>query len=265
MLDLMPDGAVASPAAHGGSDPADAPARPRARRPSAPAGDEPEGRQGRPTEPGRKRSFSREAAVLPGWTLSRHLARTLTIATGFAALGGWLVVGAAWWMGLAVPLFWLVANVVEWTIHRYPMHRPMVPRVLYKNHAVVHHRAFDGADQEIRTTHELSLVMMPWYTLLFVFASTSPLVLAAWLVGGPPLAGVFLLSAVSYFLFYELVHTLHHLPKAVLRRSWWGRRRLLAGMRRHHHSHHQLGRMTEVNFNVTFAITDRLLGTYEEP
>jgi sterol desaturase/sphingolipid hydroxylase (fatty acid hydroxylase superfamily) len=203
--------------------------------------------------------------VLPGWTLPRHLARTFAIATGFAAVGGWLVVGAAWWMWLAVPAFWLVANVVEWTIHRYPMHRPMVPRVLYTNHSLVHHRAFDGADQEIRTTHELSLVMMPWYTLLFVFASASPLALAAWLVGGPALAGVFLLSAVSYFLFYELVHTLHHLPQAVLRRSWWGRRRLLAAMRRHHHSHHRLERMTEVNFNVTFAIADRLLGTYEAP
>jgi sterol desaturase/sphingolipid hydroxylase (fatty acid hydroxylase superfamily) len=249
MLDLMPDGAVASPAAHGGLDPADAPARPRARGSSA----------------GRARGFSRESAVLPGWTLSGHLGRTLGIAAGIAALGGWLAAGAAWWVWLAVPPFWLVANGFEWAIHRYPMHRPMVPRVLYTNHSLVHHRAFDGTEQEIRSTHELSLVMMPWYTLLFVFASASPVMLVAVLVGGPALAGVFLVSAVSYFLFYELVHTLHHLPTAVLRRSWWGRRPLLAAMRRHHHSHHQLERMARVNFNVTFAIADRLLGTYERP
>lgn len=242
MLVVMPDGAVASPAAHRGLDPGDAPARPRERR-----------------------SFSREDAVIPGWVLSRHLARTLGIAAVIAALGGWLVAGGAWWVWLAVPPFWLVANVFEWAIHRYPMHRPLVPRVLYKNHALIHHRAFDGTHQEIRSTRELSLVMMPWYTLLFVFASASPVVLAAWLVGGPALAGVFLLSAVSYFLFYEVVHTLHHLPTATLRRSWWGHSRLLAGMRRHHHAHHRLDRMTEVNFNVTFAITDRLLGTFFAP
>lgn len=242
MLIFMPDGAVASPAARREPDPARV-----------------------PTRPGARRAFSREAAVIPGWTLSRHVARTLAIAAGIAALGGWLVAGGAWWVWLAVPLFWLVANVFEWAMHRYPMHRPMVPRVLYQNHARVHHPAFDGTNQEIRSTHELSLVMMPWYTLLLVFVFASPIAIAAALVGGPALAGVFLLSSVAYFLFYELVHTLHHLPQATLRRSWWGRRRMLAAMWRHHHAHHQLDRMTEVNFNVTFAIADRLLGTYFDP
>jgi sterol desaturase/sphingolipid hydroxylase (fatty acid hydroxylase superfamily) len=240
----MPDGAVASPAARRELDAAGVSAR-------------------LPERSRHERSFSREAAVIPGWTPFGHLARSLGIAVGIAALGGWLVAGGPWWIWLAVPPFWLVANLFEWAIHRYPMHRPLVPRVLYTNHACVHHRAFDGNDQEIRRVHELSLVMMPWYTLLFVFAISSPVAVAALLVGGPALAGVFLLSAVSYFLFYELVHTLHHLPMATLRRSWWGRRRLLAAMRHHHHSHHQLHRMTEVNFNVTFAFADRLLGTYE--
>jgi sterol desaturase/sphingolipid hydroxylase (fatty acid hydroxylase superfamily) len=241
----MPDGAVASPAAQRELDPAAVPM------PLA---------EGRP-----QRAFSREAAVVPGWTLSGHLGRSLVIALAIAVLGAWLVAGGPWWVWLAVPAFWVVANLFEWGIHRYPMHRPMVPRVLYDNHARVHHRAFDGSAQEIHAVHELSLVMMPWYTLLFVFASASPVVLVAVLLGGPALAGVFLLSAVAYFLFYELVHTLHHLPMATLRRSWWGRRPLLAAMRRHHHSHHQLDRMMAVNFNVTFAFADRLLGTYAKP
>jgi sterol desaturase/sphingolipid hydroxylase (fatty acid hydroxylase superfamily) len=239
MLVFMPDGAVASPAVHGEREPV---AAPRERVP-----------------------FSRQAAVLPGWSLRGHLARTFVIAAGIAALGGWLAAGAAWWMWLAVPAFWLVANVFEWAMHRYPMHRPLRPRVLYTNHALVHHRAFDGPDQEICSTHELSLVMMPWYTLLFVFATASPIAVVAGLVGGPALAGVFLLSAVSYFLLYELIHTLHHLPAATLRRSWWGRSRTLASMRRHHHHHHRLENMAKVNFNVTFAIADRLLGTYRMP
>jgi sterol desaturase/sphingolipid hydroxylase (fatty acid hydroxylase superfamily) len=236
----MPDGAVASPAVHRGLEPVDVPARASERR-----------------------SFSRERALDPTFTLARHLARTLSIAAGIAILGGWLAAGAAWWAWLAVPAFWVVANVFEWVIHRYPMHRPLTPRVLYTNHSLIHHRAFTGADQDIHDVRELSLVMMPWYTLLFVFAAASPLAVVAGLVGGPGLAGVFLLSAVAYFLFYELVHTLHHLPQAALQRSWWGRRRMFARMRRHHHHHHQLELMTEVNFNVTFAIADRLLRTYE--
>jgi sterol desaturase/sphingolipid hydroxylase (fatty acid hydroxylase superfamily) len=242
MLISMPDGAVASPAVHRGPAPVDAPPRARERRP-----------------------LSRETAADPTFTLRRHLARTLGIAAVIAALGGWLAVGAAWWAWLTVPVFWLVANVFEWVVHRYLMHRPMVPRVLYLNHAIVHHRIFTATDQAIHAPRELSLVMMPWYTLLFVFAFASPIALVAALVGGPGLAGVFLLSAVAYFLFYELVHTLHHLPEAMLQRSWWGRRRSFADMRHNHHRHHQLERMTEVNFNVTFAFADRLLGTFQGP
>jgi hypothetical protein len=237
----MPDGAVASPAAQRELDSG----------------------VGASTDRRPKRPFSREAELLPGWTLAKHLTRTLGIATAIAVLGAWLAVGAAWWMWLLVPLFWLVDNVFEWAMHRFPMHRPMVPRLLYTNHALVHHRAFEGADLEIRSTHELSLVMMPWYTLLFVFAMAAPIAIAAGLVGGTPLAGVFVLSAVSYFLIYELVHTLHHLRQTTLQRSWWGRRRFIARARRHHHHHHRLDRMAAVNFNVTVPFADRLLGTYE--
>ncbi|WP_266217320.1 sterol desaturase family protein [Paraliomyxa miuraensis] len=238
----MPDGAVASPVAGRMEEPCD---------------------QGSITP--EARAFSRDRVVDRSFSLAGHLSKSLGVAAAIAVLGGWLAWGAAWWMWLAVPVFWLVANVVEWLIHYYPMHRPLLPRVLYRNHALVHHRAFAGADQEIHERCELSVVMMPWYTLLFVFASASPIaVLAGW-IGGPGLAGVFLLSAVAYFLFYEVVHTVHHLPQASLRRSWWGRRRVLASMRANHHLHHQLERMTEVNFNVTFGLADRLLGTYERP
>lgn len=211
------------------------------------------------------RAFSRDRVIDRSFSLASHLSRTLGIAAAFAGLGIWLAWGTAWWTWLLIPAFWLVANAFEYATHRYPMHRPLWPRVLYTNHACIHHRAFAGRDQEIRGVRDLSVVMMPWYTLLIVFAGASPIAVVAALVGGPGLSGVFLVSAVSYFLVYELVHTLHHLPQAVLQRSFWGRSRVLARMRANHHHHHQLERMTKVNFNVTFAITDRLLGTYERP
>ncbi|MEM9454040.1 MAG: sterol desaturase family protein [Myxococcota bacterium] len=236
----MPDGALATPHAAQGS----VEAEPAAARP---------------------RPFSRDRVIDRSFSLFSHLSRTMGIAAAIAGLGTWLAWGAPWWAWLAVPVFWLVANAFEYATHRYPMHRPLRPRVLYTNHACIHHRAFAGHDQEIDELCELSVVMMPWYTLLFVFAGASPLVVVAGLVGGVGLSGVFLISAVSYFLFYEVIHTLHHLPLSVLRRSWWGRRPQLARMRAHHHHHHQLERMTRVNFNVTFAITDRLMGTYELP
>ncbi|MEX1367237.1 MAG: sterol desaturase family protein [Nannocystaceae bacterium] len=206
---------------------------------------------------------ARDKATHRSFSLARHLLQTLGIAAAIGALGGWLAWGASWTVWLAVPVFWLVANGFEWATHRYPMHRPLRPRVLYLKHAIAHHRAFAGPHQEIRALHELSAVMMPWYTLIIIFVGASPIAVAAGLVGGSALAGVFLVSAVIYFLVYELIHTLHHLPTAVLQRSWLGRSRGVAALRAHHHLHHQHERMNEVNFNVTFPLADRLLGTYE--
>jgi len=206
---------------------------------------------------------AREKATDPTFSLASHLARTLSIAALIAGFGVWLAWDASLMVWLAIPGFWVIANVFEWATHRYPMHRPAWPRVLYTKHAIHHHNAFAGAELEIRDIRELSVVMMPWYTLLIIFGGASPIAVVAGLVGGPALAGVFLVAAVAYFLFYELIHTLHHLTAAQLEHSWLGRSRMLASLRAHHHHHHQLERMTKVNFNVTFPFADRLMGTYE--
>src|SRR4051812_48162736 len=52
-------------------------------------------------------------------------------------------VRAAEW--LAIPFAFLVANFVEYTAHRNPLHRPMgALKYIYKAHAVQHHRFFTG-------------------------------------------------------------------------------------------------------------------------
>lgn len=199
------------------------------------------------------------------WSLAAHLSRTFGIAAAIASVGLWLTWGHDPIMWLAAPGFWLIANIFEWATHKYPMHRPLQPRLLYTKHAIIHHNAFAGGAQEIDDVRDLSVVMMPWYTLLIIFGGASPIAVVAGLIGGPAFAGVFIVSAVAYFLLYELIHTLHHLPRAVLQRSAVGRSSLVAKLRAHHHHHHQLNRMAKVNFNVTFPFADWLLRTYERP
>jgi sterol desaturase/sphingolipid hydroxylase (fatty acid hydroxylase superfamily) len=126
----------------------------------------------------------------------------------------------------------------------------------------VHHYGFAGRNQEIHDVTELSVVMMPWYTLLMVFAMASPIALVAALIGGTALAGVFLIAAVGYFLLYETIHTLHHLPNKTLTRLGLGGNRVLTALRAHHHHHHQLENMARTNFNVTAPLADFVLGTY---
>lgn len=211
-------------------------------------------------------TFSRDRYLHPGYTLRTHLARTLALAALFVGVGVWLWWGESVFLGFAIPGFWIVANVFEWATHRFPMHRPMQPRMMYRNHALIHHRAFAGdEDQEIRSTTDLCLVMMPWYTILLVFAMASPVAVAAALLGGPALAGVFLIAAISYFLVYETIHTLHHLQASQLASLGATRWRWLTKLRKHHHFHHRLDEMAHTNFNVTAPLADWMFGTLYKP
>jgi sterol desaturase/sphingolipid hydroxylase (fatty acid hydroxylase superfamily) len=208
--------------------------------------------------------FVRAEHIPAGYSPWRHMALTLAIASALATLGvalAWRARPSDW---LLAPVFFVVANFIEWMVHRNPMHRPLQPRIMYRNHAQLHHIAFTERNMEIARTPELGLIMMPWYTMIGMFVITSPVLVIAGLLRGPALAGVFLLVAVAYFLTYETLHALYHLPDATLDRLGVGRLRAFRKLQAHHRHHHVLGRMAHVNFNVTFPLMDRLFGTLEK-
>jgi hypothetical protein len=196
------------------------------------------------------------------YTAGGHLFRTLVLASGIAGAAIWLARRASAIDWLLLPAFFVVANGIEWLVHKNPMHRPMTPKLLYKNHALIHHRAFLHDSMPIHDTRELGLVMMPWYTMLGLFVLASPVGLLAGWWRGPGAAGIFYLAAALYFLTYETLHALYHMPDPFLRSVGLGGR-LFERMRRHHRHHHRLDRMAHVNFNVTFPLMDWLLGTKE--
>src|SRR5262252_4381183 len=107
--------------------------------------------------------FVREDHIPAGYSPWRHMRRTLAIAGLLSAAG----VALAW---RARPLDWalapgflVVANLVEYLVHRYPMHRPLWPRIVYRNHAQLHHMAFTDQEMTIDRPVELGLILMPWY------------------------------------------------------------------------------------------------------
>jgi hypothetical protein len=193
-----------------------------------------------------------------GW----HAARTLTLALGFAALGIYLARGATITDLLFLPLFLFAANGIEYAVHRGPMHHPRPPRLLYKNHTLIHHRAFLHDQMEVKEMRELNLIMMPWYTMLMLFVIASPIALVGYLLRGPAVAGIFYLTAAGYFLLYETLHALYHMPPKLLARLHLGGR-LFTALQNHHRQHHRLERMTFTNFNVTFPLWDWIVGTHE--
>ena len=208
--------------------------------------------------------FVRADHIAPGYSPWRHMALTLVLATVLAAVGVALAVRARASDWLLLPGFLVIANFIEWMVHRNPMHRPLRPRIMYRNHAQLHHRAFTDGHMVITKPVELGLIMMPWYTMLGLFLVASPVMVIAGVLRGPGLAGVFLLGAVAYFLCYETLHALYHLPDATLDRGGIGRLRAFRRLQAHHRHHHILGRMAAVNFNVTVPLMDRLFGTLEK-
>jgi len=201
----------------------------------------------------------RAALTSASFSLPLHVVRSgmiVLVILGASAVAARAVRPAQLW---ALPVFLLAGNVIEWAMHRYPMHRPLWPRMLYRNHALIHHRAFEPDSMAITDAKELGLVLMPWYTMLLVFAAASPVAVVAALVGGTAMAGLFYAAAALYFVAYEALHALHHLAGA---RSATG---LRAWLYRHHAHHHRLDRMGGVNFNVTLPLADFLFQTGEKP
>jgi len=194
-----------------------------------------------------------------------QIARTATLAVSLLALSLWVARDASPRAWLLLPAFWLFANFFEWTVHRFPMHRPLQPRIMYRNHAQVHHGAFTDEDMPIQNARELWLIMMPWYTIVMLLVGASPVAILAAIVGGLPLAGIFYVGALSYFVFYETLHALYHLPPAALARWGIGGNGIFARLRAHHAHHHTLRRMAHVNFNVTIPLADVVLRTREKP
>jgi len=209
------------------------------------------------------RRNKRARLLRPGFSLPRHLAAFATLASAGIALGVWLLRWAQPSDLWIVPAYLLVANVVEYLMHRFLMHRPLWPRTLYRGHTLGHHRAFQHESMEIDAWRELELVMMPWFSIVLFFVATAPIVaLCAWALGQGA-AGLLVLTAVGSFVLYEGIHALYHFPLPVLERLGLLGNPVFAFLYRHHRHHHRLARMRRVNFNISSPLSDRLFGTLE--
>ena len=105
--------------------------------------------QGSDPLPSAAQRFVRTEHIPTGYSPWRHMALTLALAGLLATLGAVLAARArpADWLGL--PVFLVIANLIEWTVHKFPMHHPLPPRFMYKNHTLLHHVAFTDRNMPI--------------------------------------------------------------------------------------------------------------------
>lgn len=150
----------------------------------------------------------------------------------------------AWW--IQVPLALVYANLVEWLVHKYLLHRGKRKGSFWSHHFRVHHRLArrqgplqmidegyrESFWKQVRTSEVLGLVVL--------VVSHLPLITVA-----PWFVGTLVFSAVNYFRVHRKAHTN---PEWAAKWLPW-------------HVDHHLGTNQDANWCVSFPLWDWILKT----
>ena len=201
----------------------------------------------------------RARRITPGYSGPLHLATTVTLSLVVAIASAAMLEDVAPLEWLTLPLTFLYANLSEYLGHRGPMHhKTRFLSSVFQRHTLEHHSFFTNEATSFESTKDYKAVLFPPILLIFfllAFALPVGALLYAFLT--PNVGFLFVLTAVLYFLNYELLHFAYHTAPD----SWLGRLSLIRSLRQHHIAHHNKQLMTQYNFNITYPICDYLFGT----
>lgn len=190
-----------------------------------------------------------------------HVALVLLVGGGGIALCLWLA-SASWQARdfLVLPFTLLIANTVEYLAHRGPMHhRRRGLQALHTRHSGRHHRYFLDEAMHFESSRDFHAVLFPPVLLLFFGGIAAGLGGLAALVLPRAAAALFVATALGYYLLYELLHFLYHVPPS----SRFGRLPGVRWLAKLHRLHHDPRRMQQRNFNLVFPLCDWIAGTLD--
>jgi hypothetical protein len=211
------------------------------------------------TAAARDRARAKLMARIPSWYNPwAHLAATTGIGLVTLIVSAYHLHGIRPLELLVIPAVFVMANGFEWRAHKYVLHRRLWPvGIIYQRHTPEHHAVYMTNDMQMRSTREFRLVLMPAIGILAIVVATTPFAFLVRLVFGENCGWIFLVSASTYMVLYEVSHLSYHLPEE----SWVGRRKIIRILRDHHARHHDPRLMHKWNFNVTIPFFDWLYGT----
>lgn len=170
-----------------------------------------------------------------------------------------------WGAWLALPVGVVLGNVIEYLLHRFPMHRryPGLKQA-FRQHTVLHHRFFTHKQIEVEESRDYFFVLFPIVVGLGSLASVGLFYLLSWMVFGVGFASLFAITLVLYYLALDGVHLMCHLPLRCFEPGGLLAYRPLIYLHDLHRRHHNPKRMREVNFNITFPLIDWWAGTLDD-
>ena len=169
------------------------------------------------------------------------------------------VSGLSPWELLVIPVSLIVANFVEYVIHRWPMHS-VIPflKKMYKTHSGLHHRYFTHEFMNMECDDDFHEVFASPTTVgLFLATVVFPISALCYFVISANVGLIFFATCIAYYGFYEFIHFVQHLPSS----HFLTKLPFVEGSRTRHRLHHNTRLMREWNFNIGFPLMDRLFGT----
>lgn len=198
---------------------------------------------------------SKIAAAYNGWF---HVVMIYAIGGAAIWYAARQVSSPAWYEYLIIPVAFMIANIFEWWLHKYVMHRPIKGFMgIYKRHTLAHHQFFTEVEPAFDNNRDFRIVFFPPYALVAFIAMTLPAVGFFHLVGLPNTGWLLLITNVGLYLNYELFHYCCHVKDDRIVRHI----PFVNTIRRHHVAHHNTAIMMERNFNLTYPVADWLFDT----
>ena len=159
----------------------------------------------------------------------------------------------------------VMASFLEWTLHKYVMHRPVGSfSYAYEAHARVHHtryRADDSYHLHERHAGDTKITMAWWNGIVLISGGMLPYLITGtifyqfgFLHIAIAIWGSSLMVCVAYYVGYEFTHWCMHNPQ----NRWVERQRWYQWLNAHHLLHHK---DHSKNLNVLFPLADWCLGT----
>ncbi len=205
------------------------------------------------------RAAFRERCIGPRYSGPLHLATTVSVSLLVALASALMLENVTSVQWLTIPLTFLYANLAEYLGHRGPMHhKTRFLGAVFQRHSVEHHSFFTDTATSFDTSQDYKAVLFPPVLMIFFIVGFAlPIGALLYFLIAPNVCFLFILTAVLYFLNYELLHFAYHSRPD----SWLRQLPFMDRLRQHHITHHNRRLMTRYNFNITYPICDRIFGT----
>ena len=159
---------------------------------------------------------------------------------------------------LTIPLTFFIANLIEYGIHRWPMHRRYPGADFMLKLHMIHHNYFDEVEYRLKKYPDyVALVFPPIVLNLLTILVVLPIAYVALLVAGKNTALLFIASVMGYYLLMQLIHVAAHTDESHWVNSIPGLRYLWT----HHFIHHHHSEMVRANYNFIIPVSDWIFRT----